>query len=137
MYIKMVCCTQYQTYYNFFLFFYLQNPIAHVWSDRTLIKRKFCNVCRKKIEDTLGLCCEGMYLFFPNITNISSVSIQKMRILKFVQIKKKYIYIFKFVTIMSMTRAKSLPYLVVWKKPHMTPPKRYVMPETPPLIISR
>jgi hypothetical protein len=36
-----------------------------------------------------------------------------------------------------MKRAKSLPYLVVWKKPHLTPPKRYVMPETPPLIISR
>lgn len=36
----------------------VKNPIAHVWSDRTLIKRKFCNVCRKKIEDTLGLCCE-------------------------------------------------------------------------------
>merc|ERR1712001_116714 len=46
-------------------------------------------------------------------------------------------YAVKFVTIMSMKRAKSLPYLVVWKKPHMTLPKRYVMPETPPLIIFR
>ena len=27
--------------------------------DRTMIKRKFCNVCRKKIEDVLGLSCEG------------------------------------------------------------------------------
>lgn len=37
----------------------VKNPVAHVWSDRTLIKRKFCNVCRKKIEDVLGLSCEG------------------------------------------------------------------------------
>ena len=37
----------------------VKNPVAHVWSDRTLIKRKFCNVCRKKIEDVLGMSCEG------------------------------------------------------------------------------
>ena len=39
----------------------VKNPVAHVWSERIVIKRKFCNVCRKKIEDVLGLCCEGMY----------------------------------------------------------------------------
>jgi diacylglycerol kinase (ATP) len=37
----------------------VKNPVAHVWSDRMLIKRKFCNVCRKKMEDVTGLCCEG------------------------------------------------------------------------------
>jgi len=36
----------------------VKNPVAHVWSERIVIKRKFCNVCRKKIEDVLGLCCE-------------------------------------------------------------------------------
>ncbi|XP_040569190.1 diacylglycerol kinase theta isoform X2 [Lepeophtheirus salmonis] len=36
----------------------VKNPVAHVWSERTLIKRRFCNVCRKKIEDIMGFCCE-------------------------------------------------------------------------------
>ena len=38
----------------------VKNPVAHVWTERTLIKgRKFCNVCRKKVEDVMGICCEG------------------------------------------------------------------------------
>ena len=38
----------------------VKNPVAHVWTERTLIKgRKFCNVCRKKLEDVMGICCEG------------------------------------------------------------------------------
>ena len=41
---------------HFLLIF--QNPVAHV-AERTLIKRKFCNVCRKRMEDITGYCCEG------------------------------------------------------------------------------
>ena len=38
----------------------VKNPVAHVWTERTLVKgRKFCNVCRKKVEDVMGICCEG------------------------------------------------------------------------------
>ena len=38
----------------------VKHPVAHVWTERTLIKgRKFCNVCRKKMEDVMGICCEG------------------------------------------------------------------------------
>ena len=44
---------------KFFMCFLFQNPVAHVWSDRMLIKRKFCNVCRKRMEDVMGLSCEG------------------------------------------------------------------------------
>lgn len=34
------------------------NPVAHCWSEPAYFKRKFCNVCRKRIEDSSALRCE-------------------------------------------------------------------------------
>jgi hypothetical protein len=37
----------------------LQEPVAHTWTKQVQIKKKrFCNVCRKKICNN-GLICEG------------------------------------------------------------------------------
>jgi len=41
------------------LFVVLQNPVAHCWSEQTHHKRKFCNVCRKRLDDSLSIHCEG------------------------------------------------------------------------------
>ena len=53
--------------------FSFQNPVAHVWSDRMLIKRKFCNVCRKKMEDVTGLCCEGNVKTFDKLMDFRRI----------------------------------------------------------------
>ena len=37
----------------------LQNPVAHCFSDPGTIKRRFCNVCRKRLEDQLAVKCES------------------------------------------------------------------------------
>lgn len=37
----------------------MQNPVPHCWTDGTHLKRKFCNVCRKRIEDSCALRCEN------------------------------------------------------------------------------
>ncbi|GFG39878.1 hypothetical protein Cfor_03863, partial [Coptotermes formosanus] len=34
------------------------NPVAHCWSEQTHHKRKFCNVCRKRLDDSLSIHCE-------------------------------------------------------------------------------
>ncbi|XP_054266246.1 diacylglycerol kinase theta-like isoform X2 [Macrosteles quadrilineatus] len=36
----------------------IKNPVAHCWSEQTQHKRKFCNVCRKRLEDSLATHCE-------------------------------------------------------------------------------
>ncbi|XP_075238198.1 diacylglycerol kinase theta [Lycorma delicatula] len=36
----------------------IKNPVAHCWSEQTHHKRKFCNVCRKRLEDSLATHCE-------------------------------------------------------------------------------
>ncbi|XP_065353265.1 diacylglycerol kinase theta isoform X2 [Cloeon dipterum] len=36
----------------------IKNPVAHCWSEQVHHKRKFCNVCRKRLEDSLSLHCE-------------------------------------------------------------------------------
>ncbi|XP_066993369.2 diacylglycerol kinase theta isoform X4 [Anabrus simplex] len=36
----------------------IKNPVAHCWSEQTHHKRKFCNVCRKRLEDSLSVHCE-------------------------------------------------------------------------------
>ncbi|GLG94752.1 Diacylglycerol kinase eta [Gryllus bimaculatus] len=36
----------------------IKNPVAHCWSEQTHHKRKFCNVCRKRLEDSLSIHCE-------------------------------------------------------------------------------
>ena len=33
--------------------------MPHCWTDTGHLKRKFCNVCRKRIEDSLALRCEN------------------------------------------------------------------------------
>ncbi|PNF19055.1 Diacylglycerol kinase theta, partial [Cryptotermes secundus] len=36
----------------------IKNPVAHCWSEQTHQKRKFCNVCRKRLDDSLSIHCE-------------------------------------------------------------------------------
>ncbi|BES91540.1 Diacylglycerol kinase [Nesidiocoris tenuis] len=36
----------------------IKNPVAHCWSDHSHHKRKFCNVCRKKLDDIISTHCE-------------------------------------------------------------------------------
>ncbi|KAF8569380.1 hypothetical protein P879_05998 [Paragonimus westermani] len=36
----------------------VQSPASHCWSDPIHFKRKFCNVCRKRLEDSLSVRCE-------------------------------------------------------------------------------
>ncbi|BFZ21453.1 hypothetical protein BsWGS_24491 [Bradybaena similaris] len=36
----------------------IKNPVAHCWSEPSHFKRKFCNVCRKRLEDSLSIRCE-------------------------------------------------------------------------------
>ncbi|XP_046673219.1 diacylglycerol kinase theta isoform X3 [Homalodisca vitripennis] len=36
----------------------IKNPVAHCWSEQSQHKRKFCNVCRKRLEDSLATHCE-------------------------------------------------------------------------------
>ncbi|XP_064653188.1 diacylglycerol kinase theta-like isoform X3 [Lineus longissimus] len=36
----------------------IKNPVAHCWSEPAHFKRKFCNVCRKRLEDSWAIRCE-------------------------------------------------------------------------------
>lgn len=36
----------------------IKNPVAHCWSEPGQFKRKFCNVCRKRLEDSAAIRCE-------------------------------------------------------------------------------
>ncbi|XP_050389110.1 diacylglycerol kinase theta [Patella vulgata] len=36
----------------------IKNPVSHCWSEPGHFKRKFCNVCRKRLEDSLAIRCE-------------------------------------------------------------------------------
>ncbi|XP_041361075.1 diacylglycerol kinase theta-like [Gigantopelta aegis] len=36
----------------------IKNPVAHCWSEPGHFKRKFCNVCRKRLEDSPAIHCE-------------------------------------------------------------------------------
>ncbi|RWS13942.1 diacylglycerol kinase theta-like protein [Dinothrombium tinctorium] len=36
----------------------IKNPVPHCWTDVGHLKRKFCNVCRKRIEDSSAVRCE-------------------------------------------------------------------------------
>ncbi|XP_076649824.1 diacylglycerol kinase theta isoform X12 [Halictus rubicundus] len=37
----------------------IKNPVAHCWSEQEQVRRrKFCNVCRKRLDDSLSIHCE-------------------------------------------------------------------------------
>ncbi|XP_033325346.1 diacylglycerol kinase theta isoform X11 [Megalopta genalis] len=36
----------------------IKNPVAHCWSEQEHRRRKFCNVCRKRLDDSLSIHCE-------------------------------------------------------------------------------
>ncbi|CAK9302070.1 unnamed protein product [Gordionus sp. m RMFG-2023] len=36
----------------------IKNPVAHCWSEPGHFKRKFCNVCRKRLDDSWAIRCE-------------------------------------------------------------------------------
>ncbi|XP_022106252.1 diacylglycerol kinase theta-like isoform X2 [Acanthaster planci] len=35
-----------------------ENPVAHTWSEPGHYRKKFCNVCRRKLDDSLAFRCE-------------------------------------------------------------------------------
>lgn len=37
---------------------FIKNPVAHCWSEPGHFKRKFCNLCRKRLEDSLAIRCD-------------------------------------------------------------------------------
>ena len=37
----------------------VQHPVAHCWAEEKNIKGKFCNVCRKKLQEVPGIRCQG------------------------------------------------------------------------------
>nr|CAH7752088.1 unnamed protein product [Callosobruchus chinensis] len=38
----------------------IKNPVAHCWSEPFHHKRKFCNVCRKRLDDSESVHCERL-----------------------------------------------------------------------------
>ncbi|XP_011504566.1 PREDICTED: diacylglycerol kinase theta [Ceratosolen solmsi marchali] len=36
----------------------IKNPVAHCWSEQVHHRKKFCNVCRKRLDDNLSVHCE-------------------------------------------------------------------------------
>ncbi|XP_043497856.1 diacylglycerol kinase theta-like isoform X4 [Polistes fuscatus] len=36
----------------------IKNPVAHCWSEPVQRKKKFCNVCRKRLDDNLSIHCQ-------------------------------------------------------------------------------
>lgn len=39
----------------------LQTPVAHCWSEPSHFKRKYCHVCRKRLDDHVALKCESKF----------------------------------------------------------------------------
>ncbi|KAF0288821.1 Diacylglycerol kinase theta [Amphibalanus amphitrite] len=37
---------------------FIKNPVAHCWVEPGHYKRRFCNICRKRLDDTWALRCE-------------------------------------------------------------------------------
>lgn len=35
----------------------IKNPVAHCWSEPTHHKRRFCTVCRKRLDETPAVHC--------------------------------------------------------------------------------
>ena len=48
----------------FIVIIYFQTPVAHFWAEsgHHSQKRRFCNVCRKRLDDTYSFRCEGTIL---------------------------------------------------------------------------
>lgn len=43
----------------------IKNPVAHCWSEHGHHKRKFCNICRKRLDDSISIHCESKYGLMP------------------------------------------------------------------------
>ena len=39
--------------------FSFQEPVAHSWSGPSFFRRRFCCVCRKRLEDHVAFRCQG------------------------------------------------------------------------------
>lgn len=53
-----------------------QNPVAHCWSEIFPHKRKFCNVCRKRLDDSESIHCESKCSLKPREFIIISIVFQ-------------------------------------------------------------
>lgn len=52
----------------------IKNPVAHCWSEPTHHKRRFCNVCRKRLDETAAVHCMSEFneLFFDSMKYLHS-----------------------------------------------------------------
>ena len=73
-----------------------QNPVAHCWSEIFPHKRKFCNVCRKRLDDSESIHCESTCSSKPRDILIISV-------------------VFQYASIMCTPNVKILPWLTARK----------------------
>ncbi|XP_012144592.1 diacylglycerol kinase theta isoform X4 [Megachile rotundata] len=50
----------------------IKNPVAHCWSEPVTRRRKFCNVCRKRLDDNPSVHCEiCMYFVHTDCQNFA------------------------------------------------------------------
>lgn len=50
--------------------FLIKNPVAHCWSEPTHHKRRFCTVCRKRLDEVAAVHCMSMSMPFLIIMNL-------------------------------------------------------------------
>lgn len=48
----------------------IKNPVAHCWSEPTHHKRKFCTVCRKRLDETPAVHCMSKCHHISHINNV-------------------------------------------------------------------
>lgn len=58
----------------------IKNPVAHCWSEPMHHKRRFCNVCRKRLDETAAVHCMSKL----------NILLQKMSLLKRVSLVCEY-----------------------------------------------
>ena len=82
----------------------IKNPVSHCWSEPTHHKRKFCTVCRKRLDETPAVHCMSKYtlyciFFFKHIT-LSNIL---------------FIFSSQYVSTLLMLNAKTLLFLIAKK----------------------
>lgn len=61
----------------------IKNPVAHCWSEPTHHKRRFCNVCRKRLDETAAVHCLSKSTMTSKTNVLYSLSFHSsMRILR-------------------------------------------------------
>ncbi|MPC55635.1 hypothetical protein E2C01_049578 [Portunus trituberculatus] len=50
-------------------------PVAHCWSEPIHVRRRHCNVCRKKLDDTLALKCEETHVGIEILKTVAIINL--------------------------------------------------------------